>query len=286
MTSTPTSETFETPAVTVIGGGTMGQGIAASALVHTPALVTVVEAATERHAALRERVIAESADHGAADAESRLTVVDTVVEAPLADLIVEAVPEIVSVKVPVLRAAEQRLRPGGILTSNTSSLSITELADALEHPDRFLGMHFFQPVLQTGLTELVLHPGVSEEALAAARNWTERLRRESISAQDSPGFATSRLGVAIALEAMRMVEEGVATPADIDRGMELGYQHGVGPLRMTDMVGLDVRLAICEYLERTLGPRFTPPRILREMVAEGRLGRKTGQGFFVWDEAR
>ena len=275
---------MQTPAITVIGGGTMGRGIAIAALVNTDAEVALVETATERHDDLRSGIVAESIERGAEDAGSRLTVTPAVEDAPHADLIVEAVPEIPELKTRVLRAAELRLREDGILTSNTSSLSISELAGALDAPERFLGMHFFQPVPDTVLTELILHPGVSGAAVEAAQRWTERLHRESISAQDAPGFATSRLGLAIGLEAMRMVEEGVATPEDIDRGMRLGYQHAVGPLRMTDMVGLDVRLAIAEYLASTLGPRFEPPQILRDMVAEGRIGRKSGRGFFDWSE--
>lgn len=271
-------------AITVIGGGTMGRGIAVAALVRTDADVALVETAVDRHDELRDGIVAESSERGADDAGSRLTVTASIDATPAADLVVEAVPEIPELKTRVLRAAEQRLRPGGILTTNTSSLSISQLAGALEHPDRFLGMHFFQPVPDTVLTELVLHPAASGATVEAAQAWTERLHRESISAQDAPGFATSRLGLAIGLEAMRMVEEGVATPEDIDRGMRLGYQHAVGPLRMTDMVGLDVRLAIAEYLASTLGPRFEPPQILRDMVAEGRIGRKSGRGFFDWPE--
>ena len=275
---------MQTPALTVIGGGTMGRGIAVAALVNTDAAVALVETATERHDELRSGIAGEAAERGAADAASRLSVLAAVEEAAPADLVVEAVPEIPELKTRVLRAAEQRLRDGGIVTSNTSSLSITDLAATLDRPERFLGMHFFQPVPDTVLTELVLHPGVEGSAVEAAQAWTERLHRESISAQDAPGFATSRLGLAIGLEAMRMVEEGVATAEDIDRGLRLGYQHAVGPLRMTDMVGLDVRLAIAEYLASTLGPRFDPPQILRDMVAAGRLGRKTGGGFFDWSE--
>lgn len=272
------------PAITVIGGGTMGRGIAVAALVRTDADVALVETAVERHGELRDGIVAESSERGADGPGSRLTVTASIEAAPAADLVVEAVPEIPELKTRVLRAAEQRLRPGGILTTNTSSLSISQLAGALEHPERFLGMHFFQPVPDTVLTELILHPSVSGATVETAQSWTERLHRESISAQDAPGFATSRLGLAIGLEAMRMVEEGVATPEDIDRGMRLGYQHAVGPLRMTDMVGLDVRLAIAEYLASTLGPRFEPPQILRDMVADGRIGRKSGRGFFDWPE--
>lgn len=274
-----------TPHITVIGGGTMGRGIAVAALVNTAATLSLVETASERHGSLRKSIADEVADRGGSAPPARLTFFADVSEAPEADLIVEAVPEIPTLKTAVLRAAEMRLRVGGILTSNTSSLSISELAATLAQPARFLGMHFFQPVPDTVLTELILHPGVAGVTVETAQRWTQQLNRESITAADAPGFATSRLGLAIGLEAMRMVEEGVASAADIDRGMQLGYQHAVGPLRMTDMVGLDVRLAISEYLESTLGPRFAPPQILRDMVAAGHFGRKSGQGFFAWDNA-
>lgn len=272
-----------TPHITVIGGGTMGRGIAVAALVHTGATLSLVETASERHGSLRESIADEVADRGGSAPPARLTFFSDVDDAPESDLIIEAVPEIPTLKTAVLRAAEMRLRAGGILTSNTSSLSISELAETLVQPARFLGMHFFQPVPDTVLTELILHPKVAGATVEAAQDWTQQLNRESITAADAPGFATSRLGLAIGLEAMRMVEEGVASAADIDRGMQLGYQHAVGPLRMTDMVGLDVRLAIAEYLESTLGPRFAPPQILRDMVAAGHIGRKSGQGFFAWD---
>lgn len=270
--------------IIVIGGGTMGRSIATAALMHTTADLTLVESVAGRHDEIHEGVTTDATQRGAANASARLQVLEDVAQADLADLIIEAVPEIQELKTRVLRAAELRLRDGGILTSNTSSLSVTALAQALEFPERFLGMHFFQPVPDTTLTELVLHPSVHGATVEVAQTWTERLHRESISAQDTAGFATTRLGLAIGLEAMRMLEESVASAADIDRGMQLGYQHAVGPLRMTDMVGLDVRLAIAEYLTSTLGPRFEPPQILRDMVAHGHIGRKSGRGFFDWDE--
>lgn len=274
MTNTPQT-------VTVIGGGIMGSGIAIAALVNTTAHVALVEANPAMHGRLTELISAECEARGASSA-GRFSVHSDVTDSPEADLIVEAIPEVIDLKHRVLRAAEQRLAPNGILTSNTSSLSITGLASALDQPERFLGMHFFQPVPDTVLTELILHPDASGQTVEQASAWVERLGREAITASDTPGFATSRLGLAIGLEAIRMVEEGVASPEDIDRGMQLGYQHAVGPLRMTDMVGLDVRLAIAEYLTSTLGPRFEPPALMRQMVAEGKLGRKSGQGFFEW----
>jgi 3-hydroxybutyryl-CoA dehydrogenase len=198
------------------------------------------------------------------------------------ELVVEAIPEIPAAKRDLLAAAEKVTPPGVLLASNTSSLSIADLAGALERPERFLGMHFFNPVPLSALVELVVGPGTAPEAVDDARRWVARLDKESIEVRDSPGFATSRLGVCLGLEAIRMLEEGVASAADIDQGMVLGYRHPMGPLRLTDLVGLDVRLAVAEHLAATLGPRFEPPALLREKVAAGELGKKTGRGFYDW----
>jgi 3-hydroxybutyryl-CoA dehydrogenase len=196
-------------------------------------------------------------------------------------LVIEAVPEEVSLKADVLGRAS-RTWPEALLASNTSSLSITELATAVDRPERFLGMHFFNPVPRSALVELVTHDGVGTDAVDDARTWVERIGKESIAVRDAPGFATSRLGLAIGLEAIRMLEDGVASAADIDRGMVLGYRFPMGPLELTDLVGLDVRLAIADHLATTLGPRFEPPALLRSMVAAGDLGQKSGKGFYDW----
>ncbi len=200
-------------------------------------------------------------------------------------LVVEAVPEDPSLKRQALRAVEDVLDGAAWLATNTSSLSVDALAGVLQRPERFCGLHFFNPVPASALIEVVLGARTSSELEAAARSWVAALGKTPVVVRDTPGFASSRLGVAIALEAMRMLEEGVATAEDIDAAMVLGYRHPVGPLRTTDIVGLDVRLGIAEYLESTLGARFTPPAILREKVAEGALGRKSGRGFFSWDDA-
>jgi len=170
-----------------------------------------------------------------------------------------------------------------VLASNTSSLSVTDLAAALTRPARFLGMHFFNPVPASGLVEIVLAPDTGTGTLETAVGWTRCLGKKDVVVRDSPGFASSRLGLALGLEAIRMVEEGVAEPEAIDDAMRLGYKHPMGPLRLTDLVGLDVRLAIAEHLHATLGERFAPPRLLREKVARGELGRKTGKGFHTWE---
>lgn len=200
-------------------------------------------------------------------------------------LVVEAVPEDVRLKADALRAVEGVLGDEAVLASNTSSLSIDGLARSLVRPARFLGLHFFNPVPSSALVEIVLGTATDPGLAGRAAGWVEALGKTAITVRDAPGFASSRLGVAVALEAIRMLEEGVASAADIDAAMVLGYRFPVGPLRLTDQVGLDVRLAIAEYLRTELGERFAPPQLLRDKVAAGDLGRKTGRGFFDWDEA-
>jgi 3-hydroxybutyryl-CoA dehydrogenase len=199
-------------------------------------------------------------------------------------LVVEAVPEIAELKADVLRTID-RVAPGIPVATNTSSLSIDGLADALADPTRLVGLHFFNPVPASDLVEIVVGPRTAPKLLELARSWVDELGKTGIVVRDSPGFASSRLGVMLALEAMRMLEEGVATAEDIDTAMTLGYRHPVGPLKTTDIVGLDVRLNIAEHLSRELGRRFEPPAILREHVAAGKLGRKSGEGFYVWKPA-
>jgi 3-hydroxybutyryl-CoA dehydrogenase len=271
----------------VIGGGTMGAGIA-QVLLEAGCEVVVVEAdgdAAERATTRITDGLARRKGAAAGEIQARVGRLRTVVglDAPLdVELVVEAIPEIPAAKRDLLTAAEKVAPPAALLASNTSSLSITELAGALQRPARFLGMHFFNPVPLSALVELVVGQGTAPEAVDDARRWVARLGKESIEVRDSPGFATSRLGVCLGLEAIRMLEEGVASAADIDQGMVLGYRHPMGPLRLTDLVGLDVRLAIAEHLAATLGPRFEPPALLREKVAAGDLGRKSGRGFYDW----
>lgn len=202
-----------------------------------------------------------------------------------ADLVVEAIPESMELKTGLLQAIEAAARRDAILASNTSSLSIDALGSALESPERFLGLHFFNPVHIMALVEVVHGPRTSVVVREKGVEFARSLGKEPILVKDSPGFASSRLGVALGLEAMRMLEEGVASAADIDRAMELGYRHPMGPLRLTDLVGLDVRLGIARYLHETLGAEhFRPPAILQRLVDEGRLGRKSGRGFYDWEE--
>ena len=269
-------------AVGVYGGGRMGAGIA-HAFAVAGATVTVVEGGQQSADAARERIdngIAKAAEKGTR-VEGRITVLTDPESLATAGLVVEAVPELLEVKQQVLaRIAE--LAPQAVIGTNTSSLSIDALADALPDPARLIGLHFFNPVPVSDLVEVVVGPRTSPELVESAQAWVAALGKTTITVKDSAGFASSRLGVALALEAMRMLDEGVASAADIDTAMTLGYRHPVGPLKTTDIVGLDVRVAIAKHLERELGPRFAPPQVLRDKVAAGELGRKTGRGFYTW----
>ncbi len=288
----PVAPTASVPkALGVIGGGRMGAGIAQVFAV-AGSVVCLVERDPAASAAARDRVamgllratekgrLTESAD----SILERLVLIEDVSGLPAdTDLVVEAVPEDARLKLRVLAAAEQALGEQAVLVTNTSSLSVAGLAEGLRRPERFAGMHFFNPVPASKLVEVVVGPATGEAARDAIRSWVAGLGKTEVVVRDSPGFATSRLGVLLGLEAIRMLEEGVADAASIDRAMELGYRHPMGPLRSTDLVGLDVRLAIAEHLHRELGDRFAPPLLLRDKVARGELGRKTGQGFFSWE---
>jgi len=274
--------------VGVYGGGRMGAGIA-HAFLQSGASVTIVESDEHTAAAARGRVessLAKAAERGSlaapvGDVLARLTVATDAGVLKSCALVVEAVPEDVSLKQEVLTRIE-KVAPQASLATNTSSLSVDTLAAVLARPDQFIGLHFFNPVPASDLVEIVAGSQTSPDLVTSAQGWVKNLGKTAITVTDSPGFASSRLGVAIALEAMRMLEEGVATAEDIDTAMTKGYKHPVGPLRTTDIVGLDVRLAIAEHLSREVGERFEPPAILRTKVASGELGRKAGRGFYVW----
>ena len=202
-----------------------------------------------------------------------------------ADLIVEAAPERLEIKQEILREVETLSSKDFIFATNTSSLSITEIARASERPSNVVGMHFFNPVHLMRLVEIVVGKATGDDTVVTVTEVSRRLRKEPIVVRDVPGFASSRLGVALGLEAMRMLEQGVASAKDIDTAMELGYNHPMGPLKLTDHVGLDIRLNIAEYLFRELGSEtFRPPELLRRMVKEGKLGKKSGEGFYNWNE--
>ncbi len=273
--------------VVVVGGGTMGAGIAQS-FASVGSTVTVVEASQEYAAAAHDRLnagLAKAQERGKIDSAAAVVGRVDVRTGALpsdADLYVEAVPEDIALKVDVLRRVSSSASPKAMIATNTSSLPITELAAAVTNPGRFLGMHFFNPVPASVLVELIRHDGTAGAVIERARGWITGLGKESILVRDTPGFATSRLGVAVGLEAIRMLEEGVGSADDIDTAMRLGYRWPMGPLRLTDLVGLDVRLGIAEHLSATLGDRFSPPKLLRDKVAGGELGAKSGKGFFDW----
>jgi 3-hydroxybutyryl-CoA dehydrogenase len=275
--------------VGVIGGGRMGTGIAHAFLVKgghvllVEASLNVAEVAAKR---VRELVEASKSrgllDEDVEDVVARLSVRTSIEDVRGSQLVVEAVPEDIALKAEVLKTADAVLDPSAVLATNTSSISIDELATFSSRPERLLGMHFFNPVPASLLVEVVRGSATNENAVEQTCRWISGLEKTPVVVHDSPGFASSRLGLALGLEAIRMVEEGVASPEDIDKAMTLGYKHPVGPLRLTDIVGLDVRLGIAEYLFEKLGPRFEPPSLLRTMVRDGRLGQKSGRGFYDW----
>ncbi|MDQ3282422.1 MAG: 3-hydroxyacyl-CoA dehydrogenase family protein [Acidobacteriota bacterium] len=279
--------------ITILGTGTMGRGIAYLSAVagYDTVLFDVEQSALDAAKAAIDSILRKGVEKGkvnASDASAALERVQLIPELEPAvsdaDLIIEAVPESFELKVELFGQADLFCGPDTILASNTSSISITKLASNVERRDRFIGMHFFNPPHLMKLIEIVRGERTSDTTVEQVRSIATRMGKTAIIVRDSPGFATSRLGVAIGLEAIRMLEENVASAEDIDRAMELGYNHPMGPLRLTDLVGLDVRLGIAEYLSSTLGPRFEPPQLLRTLVAEGKLGKKTGQGFYKWEE--
>ena len=279
--------------VAVIGAGTMGRGIAYVALLagcevrlhdaQAGAVGNAVRAIDELLEQGVQRGKLSPSDH--AGASKRFRPVEqlgpTVTDA---DVVIEAVIEDLTVKQRLFSEIESSAPEQALLASNTSSLSIARIAEGLRQPGRLVGMHFFNPVHAMKLVEVVTH-GADRGAAERAVEFARLLGKEPIVVRDSPGFASSRLGVVLGLEAMRMLEQGVASAEDIDKAMELGYNHPMGPLKLTDLVGLDVRLAIAEYLHATLGaPQYEPPKILREKVKKGELGRKSGKGFYTWSD--
>ena len=278
--------------ILVVGAGTMGHGIAQAAAQagYSAALYDVDPKVVAAGLAKVRQNLEKGVEKGKvtpADRDAAVARVsgasDLRAAARTADLVIEAVPERMDLKRRIFADLDASAPKHAILASNTSSLSIAEIAAATSRPERVVGMHFFNPVHLKPLLEIVRTAGTASEALDAVVAVGKRMGKSVVVVNDSPGFATSRLGLALGLEAMRMVEEGVASPEDIDTAMEKGYGHAMGPLRTTDLVGLDVRLGIAEHLDRSFpGGRFTPPAILRRLVAEGRLGQKSGRGFYDW----
>ncbi|MBP9088020.1 MAG: 3-hydroxyacyl-CoA dehydrogenase family protein [Kofleriaceae bacterium] len=277
--------------MTVIGAGTMGHGIA-----HVAALAGIsvrLFDALAGGAAAGVGKIAKNLDKGvelgklaaelAAAAKNRVRAVDSFAEACAdTDCVIEAIPERLDLKRAMFADADRDAPATALMATNTSSLPVAEIATALRDPSRMIGMHFFNPVHVMKLVEVVRHPDADPSAVSCAVGLTVRFGKTPIVVADAPGFASSRLGLVIGLEAMRMFEQGVASAADIDTAMKLGYGHPMGPLELTDLVGLDVRLGIAEYLTDAIGPNFTPPQVLRNLVAAGKLGKKSGEGFYRW----
>jgi len=278
--------------IAVIGAGTMGHGIAQVAA--RAGYEVVLEDVSDGFVMYGLARIADNLKKGVArgklsEEEMRTTLARVRTTTHLnsvatADLVIEAVVEELEVKQRLFAQLDQVCKPETILATNTASLSVTVIGADIARKDRVIGMHFFNPVHSMKLLEVVLGAKTSQPTLDAALKVARRMGKEAITVRDTPGFATSRLGMVLGLEAMRMLEQGVASVDDIDKAMVLGYNHPMGPLHLTDLVGLDVRLAVAEYLYETLGSEvFRPPEILKRKVAEGKLGQKAGKGFYTWE---
>jgi len=278
--------------IAVIGAGTMGHGIAqvAAQAGYAVVLSDMNDELVARGLARIDDNLKKGIERGKLTeaargaALSRIRTTTALEEIAAADLVIEAVIEKLDAKRDLCNRLDRLCKPETVLATNTSSLSIAAIAEATSRADRLIGMHFFNPVHLMKLIEVVVAPSTSQSTLDAALAVAARVGKEAIVVKDVPGFATSRLGVALGLEAMRMLEQQVASAEDIDKAMALGYNHPMGPLRLTDLVGLDIRLNIAEYLFDRLGSEvFRPPDILRRKVAEGKLGKKTGEGFYKWE---
>ncbi len=291
MACEPTPAGLET--VAVLGAGTMGHGIAhvCAAAGFQTRLFDVDDGALDRARERIEANLSRGVELGKISVEARdealaALEVEPDFEAAVAEagLVIEAAPERLELKRDVLARAAGLVPPDALLASNTSSLSISAIAERVAGAERVIGLHFFNPVHIMALVEIVRGDRTTERVVERARDFVTQIGKQPIVVRDSPGFASSRLGVVLGLEAIRMVEEQVASPTDIDLAMELGYRHPMGPLRLTDLVGLDVRLEIARHLHAELGgDRFRAPELLERMVEEGKLGRKSGQGFYAWD---
>ena len=282
------------PNITVLGAGQMGQGIAhISALAgFNTRLYDKDKSTLEAAMAAVEQTLSKGVELGKitnadrARAVAKLSPARTVEHGVEdAGLVIEAIPEDINLKKDLFRQVADSVPEETVLASNTSSLSITEIASGIPSPDRVVGMHFFNPPHIIKLLEVIRGEKSASEIVDWVCEIGRQMDREVVLISDSPGFASSRLGIVLGLEAIRMLEQGVASAADIDAAMVHGYRHPIGPLRLTDLVGLDVRLAIAQYLHEKLGSsQFEPPKLLQEMVRDGLLGKKSGKGFYCWKE--
>jgi 3-hydroxybutyryl-CoA dehydrogenase len=279
--------------VAVLGAGTMGHGIAqVTAMAGHEVTIRDIEReivddgldaieANLQGGVERDKVTAEEKAATLDRISGTTDLADAVSDA---DLVVEAVPEDVGLKKGTFEEVEANAPADAVIASNTSSLPVTEIVSALDDPRRGIGLHFFNPVHIMELVEVVVGEQTDDETVAFAEEFVADVDKTAVTVQDAPGFASSRLGVALGVEAMRMVQEGVASPRDVDASMALGYNHPMGPIELGDVVGLDIRLDILEHLREELGERFRPPQILRRKVRAGKLGKKTGEGFYVWED--
>jgi len=278
--------------ITVLGAGTMGHGIAqVSAMAgYTVCLTDINQDALDRALQHIEANLSKGVEKGKVSQEEKQhslerlsTESDLATAVQGADLVIEAVPENLELKRKLFRIIDENTAASTILATNTSSLSISDIAEVVADPSKVIGLHFFNPVHIMKLLEIVYHTGTSPDVIECCQTYAKSIHKESILVRNVPGFATSRLGVCLGMEAIRMLEEEVASAEDIDKAMVLGYRHPIGPLKLTDLVGLDVRMAIGEYLAAELNnPAFKAPKLMRQMVSEGKLGKKTKEGFYQW----
>ncbi len=279
--------------IVIVGAGTMGRGIAQVCAMagYTTILNDISEDTLSKAHKQIERNLSKGVERGKVSTDvqalalSKLSLSqDLVGSITDADMVIEAVPEIMDLKKTLLNTIDEHTPEHCIIGTNTSSLSIEELAESTSDASRVIGMHFFNPVHIMKLLEIVYAPNVTgNDVITATEHFAQSIGKTSILVKNAPGFATSRLGIALGMEAIRMLEEGVASAEDIDTAMVLGYKHPIGPLKLTDLVGLDVRMNIGTYLAAQLNnPAFEPPQLLKSLVEQGKLGKKSGEGFYRW----
>ncbi len=278
--------------IAVIGSGTMGRGIAHAAAAggFTTRLFDVAPDALARALESIRKDLDEGVTRGklsreqADDASARISTITSLDEAAGADFVIEAVPEDIGLKMRTFKRLEEVCREDVVLATNTSALSVTEIASATRRPQRVVGMHFFNPVPKMRLVEVVRALDSSEAALAATEDVARRMGKETVRVRESPGFVTSRVNALIGNEAFQMLQEGVASAQDIDKALKLGLNHPMGPFELVDLVGLDVRLSVLEFLHRSLGEKYRPSPLLVQHVKAGRLGRKVGRGVYEYEK--